>query len=108
MTDVPRLLNALEHADPHAASRLLPLVYDEQAGGAAGGAGAETWTGRTCGRSSFMRALQLPDGNLLIPLTLPEAEDGFALKELAPEQPNCGPWPGVVKSAEEPRPTPKE
>jgi hypothetical protein len=29
MTDVTRLLNALEQGDPHAASRLLPMVYDE-------------------------------------------------------------------------------
>jgi hypothetical protein len=29
MSDVTRLLNALEHGDPRAASRLLPLVYDE-------------------------------------------------------------------------------
>jgi RNA polymerase sigma factor (TIGR02999 family) len=29
MTDVTQLLNALEQGDPHAASRLLPLVYDE-------------------------------------------------------------------------------
>ena len=27
--DVAELLSALEHGDPHAASRLLPLVYDE-------------------------------------------------------------------------------
>jgi hypothetical protein len=29
MADVTQLLSALEHGDPHAASRLLPLVYDE-------------------------------------------------------------------------------
>jgi hypothetical protein len=29
MTEVTRLLTALEQGDPHAASRLLPLVYDE-------------------------------------------------------------------------------
>jgi hypothetical protein len=29
MTDVTRLLNALEQGDPHAASRLLPLGYHE-------------------------------------------------------------------------------
>jgi hypothetical protein len=29
MTDVTRLLSALGQGDPHAASRLLPLVYDE-------------------------------------------------------------------------------
>jgi RNA polymerase sigma factor (TIGR02999 family) len=29
MTDVTQLLNALEQGDPHAAARLLPLVYDE-------------------------------------------------------------------------------
>jgi hypothetical protein len=29
MTDVTRLLNALGQGDPHAASRLLPLVYEE-------------------------------------------------------------------------------
>jgi RNA polymerase sigma factor (TIGR02999 family) len=29
MTDVTRVLSALEEGDPHAAARLLPLVYDE-------------------------------------------------------------------------------
>jgi hypothetical protein len=29
MTNVTQLLNALEHGDPQAARRLLPLVYDE-------------------------------------------------------------------------------
>src|SRR5438132_4801219 len=29
MNDVTQLLSALEQGDPHAASRLLPLVYDE-------------------------------------------------------------------------------
>ena len=29
MNDVTQLLNALGQGDPHAASRLLPLVYDE-------------------------------------------------------------------------------
>jgi RNA polymerase sigma factor (TIGR02999 family) len=29
MSDVTRILSAIEHGDPHAAERLLPLVYDE-------------------------------------------------------------------------------
>lgn len=29
MTDVTRILAAIEHGDPHAAEQLLPLVYDE-------------------------------------------------------------------------------
>jgi RNA polymerase sigma factor (TIGR02999 family) len=29
MTDVTRILSAVEHGDPHAAEQLLPLVYDE-------------------------------------------------------------------------------
>jgi RNA polymerase sigma factor (TIGR02999 family) len=29
MSDVTRILNAIEQGDPHAASKLLPLVYDE-------------------------------------------------------------------------------
>jgi RNA polymerase sigma factor (TIGR02999 family) len=29
MSDVTRILNAIEHGDPHAAEQLLPLVYDE-------------------------------------------------------------------------------
>jgi hypothetical protein len=29
MTEVTRLLNAIEQGDPHAASGLVPLVYDE-------------------------------------------------------------------------------
>src|SRR5215470_14167994 len=29
MTEVTRILSAIEHGDPHAAEQLLPLVYDE-------------------------------------------------------------------------------
>jgi hypothetical protein len=29
MTDVTRILSAIEQGDPHAAGQLLPLVYDE-------------------------------------------------------------------------------
>ncbi len=29
MNNVTQLLNAIEEGDPHAASQLLPLVYDE-------------------------------------------------------------------------------
>ena len=29
MSDVTRILSAIEHGDPHAAEHLLPLVYDE-------------------------------------------------------------------------------
>ena len=29
MSEVTRILNAIEHGDPHAANELLPLVYDE-------------------------------------------------------------------------------
>src|SRR5437762_4268412 len=29
MSDVTRILSAIEHGDPHAAEQLLPLVYDE-------------------------------------------------------------------------------
>ena len=29
MTDVTRILNAIDKGDPHAADKLLPLVYDE-------------------------------------------------------------------------------
>jgi RNA polymerase sigma factor (TIGR02999 family) len=29
MTDVTRILSAIEHGDPHAAEQLMPLVYDE-------------------------------------------------------------------------------
>jgi len=29
MTDVTRILNAIEHGDPHAADELLPLVYEQ-------------------------------------------------------------------------------
>src|SRR5438477_3239658 len=29
MSDVTRILSAIEHGDPHAAAQLLPLVYDE-------------------------------------------------------------------------------
>jgi RNA polymerase sigma factor (TIGR02999 family) len=29
MSDVTRLLSAIDQGDPHAAARLLPLVYDE-------------------------------------------------------------------------------
>src|SRR5438045_4513965 len=29
MSEVTRILSAIEHGDPHAATQLLPLVYDE-------------------------------------------------------------------------------
>jgi hypothetical protein len=29
MSDVTRILSAIEHGDPHAIEQLLPLVYDE-------------------------------------------------------------------------------
>jgi len=29
MSDVTRILNAIEHGDPHAADELLPLVYEQ-------------------------------------------------------------------------------
>jgi hypothetical protein len=29
MNETPRILSAIEHGDPHAASRLLPPVYHE-------------------------------------------------------------------------------
>jgi RNA polymerase sigma factor (TIGR02999 family) len=29
MSDVTRILSAIEHGEPHAADQLLPLVYDE-------------------------------------------------------------------------------
>src|SRR5947207_11753896 len=29
MSDITRILSAIEHGDPHAAAQLLPLVYDE-------------------------------------------------------------------------------
>ena len=29
MSDVTRILSAIQHGDPHAANQLLPLVYDE-------------------------------------------------------------------------------
>src|SRR5580765_6836103 len=35
MTDVTRILSAIEQGDPHAAAELLPLVYDELRGLAA-------------------------------------------------------------------------
>jgi RNA polymerase sigma factor (TIGR02999 family) len=35
MTDVSRILSAIQHGDPHAAAQLLPLVYDELRGLAA-------------------------------------------------------------------------
>jgi hypothetical protein len=42
-----------------------------------------------------MRALRLPDGNLLIPLLVPDPEDGFALAELGPDHPEVAQWLAV-------------
>jgi hypothetical protein len=50
-----------------------------------------------------MHAFQLPDGHLLIPLLLPDPEDGFALQEMGPEHPNYGSWLAVAEPGEEPR-----
>jgi hypothetical protein len=35
MSDVPRLVSAIQQSDPHAAAQLLPLVYNELRGLAA-------------------------------------------------------------------------
>jgi hypothetical protein len=46
-----------------------------------------------------MRAIQLPNGNLLIPLLLPDPEDGFALAEIGPDHPDYGRWLAVNEAA---------
>jgi hypothetical protein len=64
MTDVTHLLNALEQGDPQAASRLLPLVYDELRklaarrmawGGPGGPCSTTRSTRRTSDRSDMTR-----------------------------------------------------
>jgi hypothetical protein len=51
-----------------------------------------------------MHALQLPDGNLLIPVELPDPEDGFALAEIGKDHPDYGRWLAVSEPGEDPRP----
>jgi hypothetical protein len=49
-----------------------------------------------------MRAIHLPNGNLLIPV---ESEDGSAgLAEIGPEHPDYGRWLAVAEDGEDPRP----
>ena len=49
-----------------------------------------------------MRPLLLPDGNLLIPVDLPDPDDGFALKEIGEDHPDCGTWLALSESGEDP------
>jgi hypothetical protein len=48
-------------------------------------------------------AVRLPDGDLLIPLLLPDPEDGFALEEIGPEHPDYGMWMAVSEPGKDPR-----
>jgi hypothetical protein len=50
-----------------------------------------------------MRALQLPNGNLLIPVKLTDAEGDFGLQEIGEDYPEYGTWLAVSVPGEDPR-----
>jgi hypothetical protein len=58
MTDVTRILSAIEQGDPHAAEQLLPLVYDELCQSAAQLTARETGIER-CGMGFSARPVRL-------------------------------------------------
>jgi RNA polymerase sigma factor (TIGR02999 family) len=68
MTDVTRILSAIEQGDPHAAERLLPLVYDELRNLAAQRLAREK-TGQTLQATALVHEayLRLVDDNLARP-----------------------------------------
>jgi hypothetical protein len=66
MTDVNRLLDALEHGDPHAASRLLPRVYNELRKLAAQRMGREK-PGQTLPATALVHEADLPRSDSLMP-----------------------------------------
>jgi hypothetical protein len=51
-----------------------------------------------------MRVLQLSDGNLLIPLLMPDPEDGIALIAIGPDHLDCGSWLVLAAPGEDLRP----
>jgi hypothetical protein len=51
-----------------------------------------------------MRVLRLPDGDPLIPLVMPDPEDGFALTEMGPDDPDSARWLVLAAPAGDARP----
>jgi hypothetical protein len=51
-----------------------------------------------------MRALRLPNGNLLVPVETLDPDNGLGLAEIAPEHPEYGRWYPFAKGGEDPRP----
>ena len=49
-----------------------------------------------------MRAIRLPNGNLLIPVELEDSADGMA--EIGPDQPGYSKWLPFAEDGEDPRP----
>jgi hypothetical protein len=52
-----------------------------------------------------MRALRLPNGNLLIPIEAIDPDDGSGLTEIGPEHPEYGRWFPFAEEGEDPRPS---
>jgi hypothetical protein len=51
-----------------------------------------------------MRAIRLPNGNLLVPIETDDADGGDGLAEIGPGHPEYGKWLAVAEDGEDPRP----
>ena len=51
-----------------------------------------------------MRAIRLPNGNLLIPVEPEDPSDSDGLAEIGPDHPGYGKWLPLVEDGEDPRP----
>jgi hypothetical protein len=51
-----------------------------------------------------VRALQLPNGNLLVPCDPEESDNGSGLVEIGPDDPHYGTWLARSEPGEDPRP----
>jgi hypothetical protein len=50
-----------------------------------------------------MRAIHLPNGNLLIPVEADDADGSDELTEIGPDHPEYGKWLAVAEDGEDPR-----
>jgi hypothetical protein len=54
--------------------------------------------------SKAVRAIRLPNGNLLVPVEADDPDSGTDLAEIEPEHLEYGKWLAVAEDGEDPRP----